>query len=443
MTDDTQHILRSTPMRPFQILAVALCVCISMIDGFDVLTVAFTGPSIAADWSLSATQLGLVFSAGLAGMVLGSMLIAPLADNLGRRPVVLLCLLIMTLGMAASAWAQDLTQLLVLRVFTGLGMGGVLAGINTVVAEYASDRRRELAISFMAIGYPIGAMLGGLASAWIIGHYGWHAVFLFGAAASALMLPLVLLGMPESVDFLLSRRPASALQRLNALRRRLGLAALARLPEAPARAGAPKLALLEILRPGMARATVQICLAYFLLMVSFYFLANWTPKVLVSMGLSVQQGISGSVLMNLGGIAGGLLLGLLAPRLGLIRLTAALMLLCFVCVAGFGLSPARLSGLLVLAMVIGFFMFGSMIGLYALAPAVFPPAVRATGTGLALGVGRLGATVGPALAGLLIAAEWSRAAYFCALGLPLLLAAWCVLAMQPQAQLPHKALRAA
>lgn len=443
MTDDTQHTLRRTPMRPFQILAVALCVLISMIDGFDVLTVAFTGPSIAADWSLTPPQLGLVFSAGLAGMVLGSILIAPLADSLGRRPIVLLCLLIMTLGMAATAWSGNLEQLLALRVFTGLGMGGVLAGINTVVAEYASDRRRDLAISFMAIGYPIGAMLGGLASSSIIGLLGWHAVFVFGAAASALMLPLVFLFMPESVEFLLTRRPSCALQQLNALRIRLGLPALKQLPDATSTRPAPRVGLIEVFRAGMARSTMLICLAYFLLMVSFYFLANWTPKILVSMGLSVQQGISGSVLMNLGGIGGGLLLGLLAPRLGLTRLTAALLLLCFACVAWFGLTQAELSGLLVLAGAIGFFMFGSMIGLYALAPAVFPAAVRATGTGLALGVGRLGATVGPALAGVLIGAQWTRAEYFCALGLPLILAALCVASMRPQQQTLAPALRAA
>ncbi|MFT4191603.1 MAG: MFS transporter [Comamonas sp.] len=426
MPADTQQTLRGAPMRPFQIVAIALCVFISMIDGFDVLTVAFTGPSIAAAWSLSPAQLGLVFSAGLAGMVLGSIFIAPLADSMGRRPIVQGCLLILTAGMAATAFARNLEQLLALRVFTGLGMGGILAGINTVVAEYASDRRRDLAISFMAIGYPIGAMLGGLASSWIIAQFGWHAVFLFGAAASAITLPLVALFMPESIDFLLTRRPRTALAQLNALRRKLGLPALAALPEADPNTRPPRASLAAVFRGGLARPTVLICLSYFLLMVSFYFLANWTPKVLVSMGLSVQQGISGAVLMNLGGIAGGLFLGLLAPRVGLTRLTTALLALCFVTVVGFGLSAAPLQGLLVLAAAIGFFMFGGMIGLYALAPAVFPPAVRATGTGLALGIGRLGATVGPTLAGLLIAAGWTRAEYFTALAVPLLLAAACV-----------------
>ena len=167
------------------------------------------------------------------------------------------CLVILTLGMAATALAQNLEQLLALRVFTGLGMGGILAGINTVVAEYANDRRRDLAISFMAIGYPIGAMLGGLASSWIIANQGWHAVFLYGAAASALTLPLVMAAMPESLDFLLARRPPGALARYNRLRTKLGLQTVAALPAAAARA--PRTGMAQVFRQGMARST---CLLY-------------------------------------------------------------------------------------------------------------------------------------------------------------------------------------
>lgn len=436
MTDNTQHILRTHPMRAFQIVAVALCVLISMIDGFDVLAVAFTGPSIAKEWTLSPAELGLVFSAGLAGMVVGSLLLSPLADTRGRRFIVLLCLCILSVGMALTALSRGLYELLALRVFTGLGMGGILAGINTVVAEYASDKRRNLAISLMAIGYPIGAMLGGLGARWIIAEQGWHAVFWYGAAASALMLPLVAGWMPESLDFLLTRRPVRGLEKLNRLRAKLQLSALSQWPQTAAPAdtvggpAAPRTnRYAQVFSAQMAPSTVLMCLACFLLMTTFYAIANWTPKVLVSMGLSVEQGISGSVLISVGGIVGGLLLGFAAQRVGLLRLTALLLTLGFLAVAGFGMGNT-LPALQVLAVLMGLFMNGAIIGLYALAPVIFPPAVRATGTGLALGIGRLGATAGPALTGVLIGAGWSRPAYFAALGLPLLLAAVCVGALQ-------------
>lgn len=427
MTDNTQLVLRSSPMRPFQIIAIALCVLISMIDGFDVLAVAFTGPSISQEWALAPRQLGFIFSAGLAGMVIGSLVISPIADTLGRRFIVLVCLGILTVGMALTALCTNLTELLLLRVFSGLGMGGILAGINTVVAEYSSDKRRNLSISFMAIGYPIGAMLGGLWASAIIANHGWHAVFWYGSTASALMLPLVWIFLPESVDFLLSRRPTGALKKINQIRRKLQLPALTELPPLNTTDKAQKPQSVrsrytQVFTPSMARSTVLICLSYFLLMTSFYAIANWTPKVLVSMGLSIEQGISGSVLISLGGIFGGLLLGIAAQRMGLLKLTTLLLAMSFVAVTSFGFSNT-LTHLKVLAVMMGFFMNGAIIGLYALAPVIFPPSVRATGTGLALGIGRLGATTGPALTGFLISADWSRPAYLTAIGIPLLLAA--------------------
>ncbi|PWF22228.1 4-hydroxybenzoate transporter [Corticimicrobacter populi] len=418
---DIRQTVQQGAMSPFQVMAVSICVMISMIDGFDVLSVAFVGPTISHEWGLAPAQLGVLFSSGLAGMVVGSLVISPLADVFGRRRIILVCLAILASGMLASAWARGLEELAWLRVYTGLGMGGILAAINTVVAEFSSLWRRSLAISCMAVGYPIGAVLGGLMSVYLIEHIGWRSVFVSGGAASLLMLPLVWRCMPESLDFLLTRRPRNALVRLNDVLERMGLPAQDVLPPAPARQRPARL--WDVFGPSLWRPTLLICGSYFALMVSFYFLLNWTPKILVSLGLPVGAGISGAVIMNLGGVAGGLWLGWQANRRGLGRLTAASLLAGFVCVAGFGWIAGPLPLLLALAALIGFFTNGSIVGLYALAPVVFPPEVRTTGTGLALGIGRLGATAGPYLAGLMIAAEWTRPAYYMALGAPLLLAA--------------------
>jgi MFS family permease len=148
-------------MSRFQVAIVALCICIAGLDGFDVLVVAFTAPEIAKEWALNPAALGGLFSAGLAGMGFGALLIAPLGDKLGRRPTVLLCLVILVLGMFGASFARTLGELAALRFFTGLGIGGVLANINIVVAEYSSARRRDLCVALMSVGYPIGATLGG------------------------------------------------------------------------------------------------------------------------------------------------------------------------------------------------------------------------------------------------------------------------------------------
>ncbi len=144
---DPRAVIREGDMTRFQVVVVAICVLICALDGFDVLVVAFTAAAIARDFGLGPANLGVLFSAGLAGMGLGALLIGPLGDRLGRRATVLLCLAILCIGMCLSAVARDVTELAATRLLTGLGIGGVLANTNIVVAEYASDRWRNLSIS--------------------------------------------------------------------------------------------------------------------------------------------------------------------------------------------------------------------------------------------------------------------------------------------------------
>jgi MFS family permease len=140
MSTDLRRLLDDAPMRRFQWFAVGLCVMLNVLDGFDVLVMAFTGRSVVAEWDLSAAALGLLLSAGLVGMAVGSLCLAPLADRVGRRPMILVCLTISGAGMILSSISQSAVQLGVLRVLTGVGIGGVLAFSNTIAAEYASRR---------------------------------------------------------------------------------------------------------------------------------------------------------------------------------------------------------------------------------------------------------------------------------------------------------------
>src|SRR6185312_12806892 len=139
-----------------------ICMIVNMLDGFDVLAIAFTGPAIAHDWALAPTQLGLLFSAGLFGMTVGSLFISPVADWIGRRWLTLIGLIVITAGMLASSRANGLAELALFRVFTGLGIGSLLSSINTIVVEFSSTERKDFAVSFMAVGYPIGGTIGGM-----------------------------------------------------------------------------------------------------------------------------------------------------------------------------------------------------------------------------------------------------------------------------------------
>lgn len=414
-------------MTPFQVTVVAICVLICALDGFDVLVVAFTAAAIARDFHLSPTDLGILFSAGLAGMGFGALLIAPLGDKLGRRTTVLLCLAILCVGMLGAAAARDLTELALLRLFTGLGIGGVLANVNIVVTEYASNRWRNLAISLMSLGYPVGATLGGAFSVYLIAAYGWRSVYVFGGLVALLLVPAVIAFMPESLDYLIARQPANALPKVNRVLGRMGRPALARLPVPLRSEEGPNTSLLTIFRPPYATRTAAVCVAYFCVMMTCYFFLSWTPKVLTEQGLSISGGISGSMLMNIGGVVGCLLFGFFAREIGTRRLAAAFMVGLFLAGAVFGFAPATTAALLTATLLIGFCLYASINAMYAVVPPVFPATVRTTGTGLAMSVGRLGAVTGPALAGVLMSAGWERPGYCLALAAPMLLAALSLL----------------
>ncbi|MDM0117754.1 MFS transporter [Variovorax sp. J22R133] len=429
---DLRRAIDEGAMTPFQWAAIAACIMLIMLDGFDVLVMAFTAASISAEWKLSGAELGVLFSAGLFGMAAGSLFLAPWADHFGRQPIILLCLVLIALGMLASGFAASSWQLGALRAITGVGIGGMLASVGVITAEYSSNHWRSTAVALQATGYPIGATIGGSIAAVLLANYGWRSVFIFGGVATAAMIPVVIWRLPESFDFLITRQPRGALQKLNKLLAKMKRPALTQLPTMPegnvALTGRNSFS--ALFASGMLAQTLLIWGAFFLLMFSFYFALSWTPKLLVQAGLSAQQGITGGVLLNVGGIVGGSVFGMLAARMNLGTLTASSMVLTAVAMAAFGYFTSSLTVAFAIAFGIGTFIFGSMAGLYAFAPVVYPAAMRSTGMGWAIGIGRIGAILAPLTAGVLLDKGWTPANLYYAFALPLLAAMLTVLALR-------------
>lgn len=434
MNQDLKQRLEQGPMGAFQCLAIGICIVLNMIDGFDVLVMAFTAASVSAEWQLNGAQIGLLLSAGLFGMAGGSLFIAPWADRFGRRPLILGCLLLSGVGMLLSAISHSPLQLALLRGLTGLGIGGILASSNVIAAEYASRRWRGLAVSLQSTGYALGATLGGLLAVWLLSHWGWRSVFVFGGIVTLLVIPLVLLWLPESLDFLLARRPADALLRVNRLARRLGHPPLARLPAAGLREEGVGSGFGQLFAGPMRRTTLLIWLLFFLVMFGFYFVMSWTPKLLVAAGLSAQQGITGGVLLSIGGIFGAALIGGLSSRWPLTRVLSLFMLLTAGLLVLFVGSASSIAAALGLGLLIGLFANGCVAGLYALSPAVYDASVRATGVGWGIGIGRIGAIVSPTVAGVLLDAGWQPLHLYGVFAVVFVLAAACLLLLRPASQ---------
>jgi benzoate transport len=399
MNNDPRELLSASPMTRMQILAVATTVALTGLDGFDVLSISFASPGISREWGIDRAALGVVLSMELLGMAIGSILLGGVADRLGRRRTLLGCLVLMTLGMAMVSGVGGLTALCIWRVITGLGIGGMLASNNAVAAEFSNVRRRDLSVSLMAIGYPLGAIIGGSIAAHLLKSGNWRVVFEFGAASTAMFLPIVFWCVPESVGWLCQTQPPGALARINRSLARLGYAPIEALPARVARTS--RGTLIDIFRPGLALTTTLITMTYFLHITTFYFIIKWVPKIVVDMGFAASAAAGVLVWANVGGAAGGAVLGLLTQRVGLKALTVALLICSTFTVALFGHGQADLAGLSLICALTGFCTNGGVVGIYAVLARAFPTELRATGTGFAVGVGRGGAVVAPIIAGLL------------------------------------------
>ena len=402
MAEDPRALLAKSPMSRAQVIAVAITVALNALDGFDVLAISFASPGIAAEWGIDRAALGLVLSMELIGMGVGSILLGGVTDRIGRRPMILLCLFVLTIGMVMATTSADVVTLSAWRVFTGLGIGGMLAATNATVAEYSNAKNRNFCVALMVIGYPIGAVLGGTVAAQLLQTSDWRSVFHFGAIVSAAFIPLVWLFLPETIPFLCQKQPRGALERINRSLARMGHSAVAVLP--PVTSPTERRPMAEIFRPAMLPATLLVTLAYFLHIATFYFILKWVPKIVVDMGFAPSSAAGVLVWANVGGAVGGALLGLLARRLPLKQLTIFVLLGSVVMVGWFGRGQSDLAELSLIVAVAGFFTNAGVVGLYAIFAEVFPTPVRATGTGFAIGVGRGGAALSPVLAGLLFQA---------------------------------------
>jgi benzoate transport len=424
MNQDPIQALAVSPMTRAQVRVIAITIGLCALDGFDVLAISFASPGIAREWGINRAALGVVLSMELLGMGIGSILLGGVADLFGRRYTVLGCLLVMTIGMTMASTAHSVIDLSAWRLITGLGIGGMLASLNAIASEFACARRRDLCVSLMAIGYPLGAIIGGSIAAVLLSRSNWRAVFEFGAVVSGLLVPIVLWWVPESVLWLCQRQPARALERVNRSLAKLGREPVSMLlppPPRPQRLGSA-----GIFRPELIGTTILITLAYSLHVTTFYFLVKWIPKIVVDMGFTAPMAAGVLVWTNVGGASGAAVLGLLTQRVGLKALTITWLLASTAMVALFGHSHANLWQLSLTCALAGFCTNGGIVGLYVILARAYPTDARAAGTGFAIGIGRAGSVLAPIAAGFLFQVGWGLPAVALTMGLGSLLAAAAV-----------------
>ena len=415
-----RQLIDEKPISGLQLRVVFGCFALNMLDGFDVLAIAFTAPTISQEWQLTPYVLGIIFSAGLIGMTLGAAFIAPYTDVIGRRAMILLSLIAIGISMALTGMTTTATQLIVMRVITGLGIGSILASLTSLVAEYTPARKRSLMVGFMQVGYPLGATIGGFAAVWLIQQSGWPAVFYCGSLLSFVAVIVTYFSLPESMEFLSFRQPAGALDKINRILARMDWPQLQAMPEAPAAALKPSVR--EILTPDYRNWTLLLWTGFFMAFLTLYFLFSWIPKITVDAGLPVDKGIYIGTALNFGAFIGGASLGYLSDRFGVRPLIIWFFAAGVIFMTIFGFSPAEVELLLVLAFLIGFCVLGGFVGFYISAACLYHTEIRTTGVGWSIGAGRTGAIIGPYLGGVFIDVGFPTNVNFIIFAIPLVLA---------------------
>ncbi|MEM7077134.1 MAG: MFS transporter [Pseudomonadota bacterium] len=407
-----------------QVALVAMCMLFNLLDGFDITAMAVVANPVGEELGLGADRLGWLFSAALAGMMAGAMLLAPLSDRYGRRLVVIVALGVVACAVLLIAVTSNLAGLVFLRFISGCGAGAILASQAALAAEYSPPKFRAAIVAIVTSGYPLGAMSTSLVAQWLLPEYGWRSMFIFGGVLTLLMSVIAITSLPESIRFLLVQQPANALARVNATLQRFRKPALDRLPAPPATVhDGPENFLRVLLGASYRRQTLFLWSAFFMCVSTLYFLQSWIPKLVEDSGFSAADGRSAFFLFNFGGVCGIYLMSALSTRWSLNSLIAQFAILAGISMMLFANVEGDRLVIAALILVVGILQQGAFTGLYPAAAAVYPTRVRSAGIGWAIGLGRFGAVVGPALAGYLIAAGFGLSFNFFVFAIPMFIGA--------------------
>jgi benzoate transport len=394
------NVINDTAMSRRQWIVVVLMVLLNALDGFDVLSSAFAAPGITAEWGIPRSELGIVLSAELVGMGFGSVILGGMADKFGRKNTMLLCLVLMAAGMFLASIAGGVVPMVAYRFLTGIGIGGMLAATNAVTAESSNTLWRKTAIAAYVAGYPLGAIIGGIAaSEWLLPDHGWRAIFVFGGVVTALLIPVVMLLVPETAAYHASKANVAGVNKTLAAFKK---PAIETLPVAATDAVKPKVT--DILsNPQLRPVTLLLAFGYMFHTITFYYILKFAVQIVSDYPPGYPPSEAATVLTwaNVGGFSGSLLFGFVMARLGIRWPTALALLIGSLMVASFGLGRGSLSGWQLATVLTGFFTNAAISGYYAAFARGFPAYARATGTGFVLGVGRLGAAGSPLIAGAL------------------------------------------
>lgn len=397
---EIDELLDASSLSGLQKYALVLCALAVLFDGYDLQVLALTVPALSKAWGITPPSLSGALSASLLGMGLGAAFLAPLGDRFGRRTVLVATLAIVGLSSLGAALVHTVMQLLVCRFFTGAALGASLANAYTLTADLMPPKRRASLTTLAYCNTATGALVAGLAAPTLIANFGWRATFVVGGALPLALSLALLASGPESIKFLLRRRPGNSeiARILRAIAPSVAADRVYLRPVPQPLSGSVR----DLCKPPFRAPTLFLWLGFAMNSFNLYLLVSWLPTLLIGAGWQPPQAIRAMAFNQIGGIVGGLSLAGLMDRFGAERVLAS----------GAAVNAAAL--LLFLAVPSGFFSWGLLLllvgvctggaqfAIVSLAGSLYPSNILATGSGWASAMARIGAFVSPLIGGVLI-----------------------------------------
>ena len=422
-----------------QIRVFALCLASLIMDGFDVQAMGYVATTMLGEWNQPAPALGALLAWGHAGVLVGAIVFSMLADKIGRRPVLVWATMFYAIMTVVTAFAQDIDQMRWLRFIAGLGLGSIIPNATALVGEFSPKRTRVAWVMCITMGFTLGAAIGGFIANALIGAFGWRSVFIFGGLVPFVIAILMFVWMPESLQFLAVRK--QQLDRLAGWLKQLDPtlridAGTQFTTNETSRRGVP---FGHLFREGRAFVTVLYWIVNFTNILVLYSLSGWLPLIFQNlMGYERSTAIWLSTVVQIGGTVGAFGLAWAITRGGFTPVLTLTFAIATASVAVIGQPGLSLPVLYVIVFIAGWCIVGGQPGLNALGSSYYPTYLRSTGVGAGLGVGRIGAIVGPVIGSVLVAQQWApqqllwAAAVPAAVSTAVLLTLWAVLGRTPR-----------
>ncbi|WP_439240465.1 MFS transporter [Lonepinella sp. BR2474] len=406
-----------------QWILIILCFLVVAIDGMDVAIMGFLAPAITSEWGVSRSEFGIVMGAAPIGLAIGAFFAGSSSDYFGRRKVLLISVLCFAISTILTALTDNVTEMSLWRLITGLGLGAAMPNASTLLSEYIPNKRKGIIMASMFTGFNLGSALIGLIAAHMEPTFGWRSVLYLGGIAPLVLFVVMLFLLPESAKFMVIRN--YPVEKIRKVLTKIGNESVAQYQSfvtGDIDMG-KKQPIAILFQKEFFLKTIMLWLTYFMGLLVIYLSTGWLPTMLKDAGWSLSEAANTTALFQIGGTIGGVLIGVLLDKCKPAKAIGSTYLLggiCLLSLAAVGLDSFWAVSFICL---VGFCLSGAQTGLNAHVPTVYPSVARATGVSSMLAVGRFGSILGSSIGGVLLEQNWGFSGIFTALAVPACLAA--------------------